>query len=61
MDPWWDVDVKTGKVLPDIDSLCSVMVTINNGFDSACKSGPSRQVEYCRLGMECILEHKLIT
>ena len=54
MDSWWDVDVKTGKVLPDIDSLCSVMVTINDGFDSACKSGPSRQVEYCRLGMECI-------
>ena len=37
------------------------MVTINNGFDSACKSGPSRQVEYCRLGMERILEHKLLS
>ena len=37
------------------------MVTINNGFDSACKSGPSRQVEYCRLGMERILEHSLLT
>ena len=48
--------LKTVQVLPDIDSLCSVMVTINNGFDSACKSGPSRQVEYCRLGMEGILE-----
>ena len=35
------------------------MVTINNGFDSACKSGPSRQVEYCRLGMERILEQLL--
>ena len=36
------------------------MVTINNGFDSACKSGPSRQVEYCRLGMEGILEHEFL-